>query len=117
MHDVEKRYLNLAGKVRQLIHSKDAAIGAWQQSVMHSQFTAKLVATASRLDGIDVANQVGDGYVGSGELLDIPFLRTKPGNGRGIALLSQQITATPAEWCIRIVVDLASGDKGKMGVE
>jgi len=32
LHDVEQRHLDLAGQIRQLIHRKDAAIRARQQS-------------------------------------------------------------------------------------
>ena len=117
LHDVEERDLDLAGEVRQLIHCEDAAIGARQQTVVHRQFAAQLVATARRLDRIDIADQVRDRHVRRRELFDIAFRRRKPCNARRVTLLLQQITAAPAKRRIGIVVDFASGNVRKLWIE
>ena len=37
LHDVEERDLNFSSKIRHLIHSEDATVGARQQAVVHGQ--------------------------------------------------------------------------------
>ena len=66
LHDVEKADLNFAGEVGQFVDGEDAAIGARQQAVVHGELVAKVAAAAGGLDGIDVADDVGDGHVGRG---------------------------------------------------
>ena len=41
LHDVEEADLNLAGEIRQLVDSEDAAVGAWQQPIMNRQLVAQ----------------------------------------------------------------------------
>ena len=73
LHDVEQADLNFAREVRQFVDGEDAAIGARQQSVMHRELAAQFVTALCRLDGIDVADQVGDGHIGRRQLFDVAF--------------------------------------------
>ena len=75
LHDVEQADLNFAGEIGQFVDGEDAAIGARQQAVVHGEFVAKVAAAAGGLDGIDVADDVGDGDVGRGQLFDVAMLR------------------------------------------
>ena len=63
LHDVEERDLDLAGEVGKLVDGEDAAVGARQQTVVHGQLGAEVLVRASRLDGVDVADEIGHGDV------------------------------------------------------
>src|SRR5213075_2198958 len=78
LHDVEETHLNLAGEVGQLVDREDGPIGARQQAEMHRQLVGQEVPAAGRLDGIDVADDVGDGDVRRGQFLDEPQLARQP---------------------------------------
>src|SRR5207253_2246750 len=67
--------------------------------------------------GINVADEVGDGDVGRGQLLDVALLRRQIGNGRGLTLLADEFLATAADGSVGIVVDLATGDVRQVRVE
>src|SRR3954463_7842041 len=58
LHDVEQANLNFSRKVWQLIDGEDSAIRAGQQSVVHGQLAAQLMSATSRLDGIDIADEI-----------------------------------------------------------
>src|SRR5271169_2802379 len=66
LHDVEQADLNLSGEVGEFVDGEDAAIGAGEQAVVDGELAREFVAAAGGFDGIDVADQVGDGYVGRG---------------------------------------------------
>ena len=117
LHDVEERDLDFAGQVGQFVDGEDAAVGAGQQAVVHGEFAGKVLAAARGLDGIKIADQVGNRHIGRGELFNIAILAGKPGDGRGIAAVGDQVAATPAERTIGVVANLASGDVGQMLVQ
>ena len=71
LHDVEQAHLDLAGQVGQFVDGEDAAIGARQQAVVDGELVGDVLPAARRLDGVDVADHVGDGDVGRGELLHV----------------------------------------------
>ncbi len=110
LHDVEQAHLNLPGQVGQFIDGEDAAIGARQEAVVHGELAREIVAAARRFDRVDVADHVGDGDIGSGQLLDVAGLGGKVGDVRAVALLGDQIAAAPADGLIWIVMDLTPGD-------
>ena len=70
LHDVEESDLNLAGQIRQFVNRKEAAIRSRQQAVVNRQLITEQVPALRGFDRIDVANDVGDSNVGSGEFLD-----------------------------------------------
>ena len=82
LHDVEQSDLDLSRQIGQLVDREDAAIGARQQAVVDGEFAAQFVATLGGLDGIDVADQVGDGDVGRGQLLDVALRRERDTRSR-----------------------------------
>ncbi len=117
LHDVEEADLDLAAQVGQLVDGEDAAIGARQQAVVHAELVGEQVPAARRLDGVEVADHVGDGDVGRGELLDVAILALEPGNRRGITALGDEVAAELADRAEGIVIDLAAGDDRDGGVE
>ena len=110
LHDVEQPYLDFSGEVGQFVDGKDAAVGAGQQAVVNHQLVSEFVAAARRFDGIDVSDQIGDGYVRRGKLFHIALVALHPGNRSAVAFAGQQILAAPAERRVRVVADLASGN-------
>ena len=117
LHDVEKPDLNFAGQIRQFVDGENAAIGARQQAVVHGQFVGKIVAAARGLDGIHVADDVGNGHVGRGQLFDEAILARQPGDGRVVAALGDQFAAGAADGTQRMIVNLAAGDVGNLRIE
>ena len=70
------------------------------------------MTTPSSLDGINVANQVGDRYVRRRELLNEALVPAEPRQGRSIAAFRQQLSGVlrnRGEW---IVIDFAAGHDG-----
>ena len=49
---------------------------------MNRQFVAQQMSTLSRLDGIDIADDVGNGHVRRGQLLNKARVATHPDNWR-----------------------------------
>src|SRR5581483_9503163 len=85
LHDVEEANLDFAGEIGKFIDCKNPAIRSWQKSVVHGQLAAEFVTATSRLDGVDVADQVSDGDVRSRQLFDITLLRREIRHGRIVA--------------------------------
>src|SRR6266849_1210425 len=75
------------------------------------------MAAARRLDGINVADHVGDGHIRRGELLHITLIGYEPGDWRFLAMLRNQVAAAAADGTVRIVVNLAAGDIRHIGIE
>jgi hypothetical protein len=117
LHDVEQPHLHLAGEVGELVEGEDAAVGARQHAVLDGQLVAQQVPAARRLDRVDVADDVGDGHVGRGELLDEALVAADPRDGRVVAALGEPRCGRLADRAERVVVDLAAGDHRHLGVE
>src|ERR1700719_3416311 len=66
LHDVEEADLDFSCEVGQLMDGQNAAIGTGQQAVVNSQLIGEIAAATCGANGIDVTDDVGDGYVGSG---------------------------------------------------
>ena len=98
LHDVEQAHLDLAGQIGQFVDGENAAIGARQQAVVHRQFVAEFVPAARGLDGIDVADHVGDRHVGRGQLLHVALVAVEPRDGRFVALLAQSDRGSAGRW-------------------
>ena len=81
LHDVEQPDLDLAGEIGQLVDGEDAAISARQQPVVDRQFVRELVPAARSLDGIDIADQVGDGHIRRGQLFHVAVLGREVDDG------------------------------------
>ena len=54
-------------------------------------------AAARRLDGVEIADEVGDGDVGRGQLFNVALVAREIGDGRGVAALGNQVAAALAE--------------------
>src|ERR1700682_5445597 len=93
LHDVEQPDLNFAREVRQFVDSKDAAIRARKQPVMNGQLVREITPTASRANGIDVADDVSNGHIGSRQLLDKALVARHPGNRCVVALGGNPLSA------------------------
>src|ERR1019366_1493932 len=117
LHDVEQTNLDLAREIRQLVDGEDAAIGARQQSVVDRVLATQFVAALGRLDGVDVADQVGDGDVGGRQLFHVTIGRRQVRNGRVIRVVGQQFAAAPANRRVRIVVDFAAAQVRHMRIK
>ena len=98
LHDVEQADLDFAGEIGQFVDGEDAAIGARQQAVVDGQFAAQFVSAARGLDGIDVADQVGDGDVGRGQLLHVALVGSEIGDRRRVAVLARSVRGSGGRW-------------------
>ncbi len=74
-------------------------------------------SAAGGLDGVDVADEVGYGYVGRGELFDVAIGAGKLGDGRGVSAVGDESAAALAEGMVGVVADFAAGDVGGVLVE
>ena len=117
LHDVEQADLNLSRQIGQFVDGEDAAIGARQQAVVHGQFAREFVSAARRLDGIDVADQVGDGDVGRGQLLHVALIGREIGDRRVVAQPRNFVAAAPADRRVRIVVNFAAREIRHVRIE
>src|SRR6185437_3597363 len=117
LHDVEESHLDLAGEIGKFVDGEDAAVGARQQAVVHSELAAELVAGARGLDGIDIADEVGDGDVRRGELFDVALDGRHPGDGRVVAERGDEVAGELAQRSVGVVAQLGAGDVGRAGVE
>ena len=73
--------------------------------------------SARGADGVDVADDVGDGHVRRGQLLDVALLGGEPGDRRLVPALGHEVAAAAAERTEGVVVDLAPGHHGQGGIE
>src|SRR5262245_27908019 len=89
---------------------------ARQHAVMDRQLVGE-VAALGDLDGIDLADEIGDGDVRRGELLAVAPVARQPRDGRAVALGGQALAARLADRRQRIVVDLAATEHGDRLVE
>ncbi len=117
LHDVEEGDLDFAGEVGELVDGEDAAVGAGQQAVVHGELGAEILVAARGLDGVDVADEIGYGDVGGGELFDVAVVGGEPGDGGFVAHLCDEVAAEFGDGGVGIVADLGAGDVGAGGVE
>ena len=112
LHDVEEGDLDLAGEVGDLVDGEDAAVGAGEQAVVHGELGAEVLVAAGGFDGVDVADEVGYGDVGGGEFFDVAVIWGKPGDGRFVAHLGDEVAGELGDGGVGIVADLGAGDVG-----
>src|SRR5712664_660788 len=97
LHDVEEADLNFAGEVGKFIDGKDAAIGAREQAVVNGEFVGEVASAASGADGIDIADDIGHGYVGCGEFFDEAIVARHPGDRSIVAVRGDFFAAGAAD--------------------
>src|ERR1043165_9466139 len=110
LHDVEEANLDFAGEVRQFIDREEAAIRARQKTIVNRELVAEQVAAFGRLDGIDIADDIGNGHVGRRQLLDEARVATDPVDMRGVTVQLNRLPPRRADGITRIVVDFRAGD-------
>src|SRR3989454_7067993 len=117
LHDVEEADLDFSGKVGELIDGKDAAIGAREQAVVDGEFVGEVASAASGADGIDVADDVGHGDVGCGEVFDEAILAGHSGEGGVVAVGGDFFAASAADGFQGIIVDFAASNDGNLLIQ
>src|SRR6185437_5062540 len=88
-----------------------------QQTVVDRELVGKIAAALGCANGVDVADDVGNGYVRRGEFFDITAIAREPGDRYGLAFESSTFAAGAANGAVRIVVDFAAVDYGDFVVE
>ena len=116
LEHVQQTDLDAFGEVGQLVDREDAPVRPWHEAVVERQLVGE-VAALGHLDRVDLADQVGDGGVGRGELLAEAIVPVHPGDRRVVAVLGDQLTGVARDGMVRIVVDLAAGDDREPLVE
>jgi len=117
LHDVKERDLDFAGEVGELVDGEDAAVGAGEQAEVHGEFRRQILRAAGGFDGIEVADEVGYGDVGSGELFDIAVGAGDVGDGGRVAAFGDEFAAALAYRVVGVVADFTAGDVGETLVE
>ena len=84
---------------------------------MHGELVGKIGAGARGLDGIEIADQVGDRDIGRGELFDVALVARHPRDGRSVAALGDQVARVLRDGPVGIVANLRSGNIGRNGIE
>ena len=84
---VQETDLDALGEVGQLVDGEDAAVRAGDEPVVQGQLVGE-VAALGHLDGVDLADQVGDRGVGGRELLAEAIVAVHPVDRRVVAALS-----------------------------
>ena len=108
LHDVEQRHLDLPRQVGQFVDGKQSAIRPQQQPVVHRQLARKVLASARRLDRVQIANQIRHRHVWRRQLFHVSFFAREPRNRRLVPALRNQVAASPAHRPVGIVANLAS---------
>jgi hypothetical protein len=75
------------------------------------------VAALGHFDGVDFTNQIRNRNVRSGKLLAVAPVATDPIDLHAVAVLRHEVKAASADGRVRVVVDLASGDRGNLFIE
>ena len=116
LEDVEQADLDPLGQVGQLVDRDDPAVGARDQAVVEGQLVGQ-VAALGDLDRVDLADEVGDGDVGRGELLGVAPVARQPVDRRRLAVALDDGAGRRADGRQRVVVELATADDRQPRVE
>ncbi len=117
LHDVEEGDLDFSGEVGDFVDGEDAAVGAGEEAVVHGEFGAEVLIGAGGFDGVDVADEIGYGDVGGGELFDIAVVGGEPGDGGFVAEFGDEVFRELGDGGVGIVAEFGAGDVGAGGVE
>ena len=109
LEHVEQTDLDALGEVGELVDREDAAVGARHEAVVDGELVGE-VAALGDLDGVDLADEVGDRRVGRGELLAEAAVAVHPLDRRLVAALGDEQPRVLRDRVVRVVVDLAAGD-------
>src|ERR1019366_1484868 len=117
LHDVEESDLDFAGEIGKLVDGENAAVGPRQQAVVDGELVGDVLTAAGGLDGVDIADHVGDVDIRGGQLFHVAVVAVEPGDGRVAGLGGYQIAAAAANRGVRVVVNFAAGEVGRPFVE
>src|ERR1035438_6287323 len=117
LHDVEEPHLDFAGEIGKLVDGENAAVGRRRQAVVDGELVGDVLAAAGGLDGVDIADHVGDGDVRGGQLFDVALVAVEPRDGHVVRLIGHQIAAAAANGSVRVVVNFAAGQVRRPFVE
>ena len=109
LQHVQEADLDALGQVGQLVDGEDAAVGAGHEPVVEGELVGQ-VAALGHLDGVDLADEVGDGRVGRGQLLAVALVAVDPVDRGVVAELVHQVAGMAGDRLVGVVVDLAAGD-------
>ena len=109
LEHVQQTHLDPLCEVGKLVDREDAAVGARDEPVVDGELVGE-VAALGHLDGIDLADQVGDRGVGRGELLTEAPIAVDPLDRCLVAALGHEQPRVLRDRVVRVVVDLAAGD-------
>ena len=98
------------------VDAEDASVGAGDEAEVDGQLVGE-VAALGDLDGVDLADKVGYGDVGRGQLLRVPLVAGEPVDLEVVALLGEARSAAEADRVEGVVVDLAAAHDGRLLVE
>jgi hypothetical protein len=70
---------------------------------VNGELAGKFVAAAGGFDGVDVADEVGNGDVGRGKFFDVAVVGSEIGNGSGVAEARDFFAAAAADGGVGIV--------------
>ena len=115
-HQVEQPHLNPFRQIWQLVDAEDAAVGAGNHSVVDHQLVGQ-VMPLGHLDGVDLTDEIGNGYIRSRQFFRVTVLSRDPFQKGFSAHLRNLVAADLADGVVGIIVDLATGDLGNGFVE
>jgi hypothetical protein len=72
------------------------------------ELVGDVVAAAGGLDGVDIANHIGDGDIGGGEFFDVALLAMEPGDRRVGGGIGDQVAAAAADGAVGVIVNFAA---------
>ena len=115
-HEVEQADLDALGEVGELVDAEEAAVVPRYEAVVDGELVGEIAAFGD-LDGVDLADEIGHGDVGGGQLLGVALLAVHPGDGGLVAEGLHLLDGELGDGVEGIVVDLASRDDGDPLVE
>ena len=116
LHQVEQADLDALGQVGEFVDAENAAVGAGDEAVVDGGFVGE-VAAFGNLDGVDFADEVGDGDVGGGQFFGIAEVAAKPGNGGVVSHFGDDADSVGADGMEGVVVEFAAGNDGDLFVQ
>ena len=117
LQHVEQRHLDARRQVGQLVDGEDAAVGARDDPVVDDALVGVGEPLGGRLDRVDVADQVGHGDVGGGELLVVALVAVHPVDRQVVAELLHALPGGGQDRLERALVEVAAGDHGRVLVQ
>ncbi|BDZ58001.1 hypothetical protein GCM10025872_16580 [Barrientosiimonas endolithica] len=116
LHHVEHRDLDALGEVGKLVDGDDAAVAARDEAEVDRLGVAQPPALG-HAHRVDVADEVGHGGVGRGELLGVTLLAVPPRDGQVVAELVGAAPALGGDGVERVLTELGPLDHRRPLVE